>query len=91
VIDLPKTISSSTFERRFLSNTELLTTLVDIVFTLLKLSLKHPVENTRFLGDSTMALGQDGKLLTGYLEFLYRFTNDLLVDAAGIDIGCIPG
>lgn len=72
-------------------DTELLTALVDIVFALCHLRLKWPVENSRFLWDRSTALGQDGKLVSGYLELPYRFPNDLLVYAAGIDIRGIPG
>lgn len=70
---------------------ELLTALVDIVFALLHLRLKRPVENARFLWDRSTALSQDGKLVLGYLELFNRFPNDLLVYAAGIDVGGIPG
>ena len=72
-------------------DTELLTALVDIVFALLHLRLKQPAENARFFWDRSTALGQDGKLVPGYLELFYRFPNDLLVYAAGIDVGGIPG
>jgi len=64
--------------------------LVDIVFALLHLRLKWPVENARFLWDRSTAFGQDGKLVPD-LELFNRFPNDLLVYAAGIDVGGIPG
>jgi hypothetical protein len=70
---------------------ELLTPLVDIVLALLHLRLKWPVEDTWFLWNRSTALGQDGKLVPGYLELFYRFPNDLLIYAARIDVGCIPG
>jgi hypothetical protein len=72
-------------------DTEPLTALVDIVFALLHLRLKRPVENARFLWDRSTALSQDGKLVPGYLELFNRFSNDLFVYAAGIDVGGIPG
>ena len=70
--------------------TELPTALVDIFFALLHLRLKRPVENARFLWNRSTTLGQDGKLVPGYIELLDRFPDDLLVHAAGIDVGGIP-
>jgi hypothetical protein len=84
-------ISSSTFGTTLHIDTELLTALVDIVFALFHLRLKRPVENARFLWDRSKALGQNGKLVSGYLEPSDRFPNDLLVYAVGIDVGGIPG
>jgi hypothetical protein len=87
----PKFISSGAFRATLHIDTELLTALIDIVFALLHLRLKRPVENARFLWNCSIALGQDGKLVPGYLELSYRLPNDLLVYAAGIDVGGIPG
>ena len=70
---------------------DLLTALIDIVFALFHLRLKRPVEDARFLWDRSTALGQDGKLVPGYLELFNRFPNDFLVYAAGINVGSIPG
>ena len=70
---------------------EQLTPLVHIFSTLLHLCLKRPIKNARTLRHSTTALGQDGELMSGDLEFLDGFPDDLLISATGIDIGGIPG
>ena len=65
--------------------------MIDIVFALLHLHLKRPVENARFLWDRSTALGQEDKLVPGYLELFYRFPDNLLVYTTRIDVGGIPG
>lgn len=84
-------VSSSAFGMTLHIDTELLTALINIVFALCHLRLVHPVENARFVGDRSKALGQDGKLVSGYVELFDRFSNDLLVYSAGIYVGGIPG
>lgn len=65
--------------------------MIDIVLALLHLRLKRPIEDTRFIWDSSKTLGQEGHLVSGYPELFDRFPNDLLVYAVGVDIGNIPG
>lgn len=70
---------------------DLLTALIDIVFTLLHLRLKPPTEDTWFLGDRSAAFGQDGNFVPRYLKLFHSFSNNLFVYAARVHIGSIPG
>jgi hypothetical protein len=69
---------------------QLLTSFINMVFTLLHFSLKHPAENSWLVGNSPHNLGQKCDFFTGNFKLLDSFTYNSLVETTGIDIGCIP-
>ena len=70
---------------------ELLTALIDIIFALLHLRLKKPIEDTCLLWDRPITFGQDSNLMPGYFELSYCFPNDLFIHTARINVSGIPG
>jgi hypothetical protein len=65
--------------------------LVNIVLTLPDLTRIEETPDGRLLTHNTVTFCEDNEFVSRDIVFLDRLSDDLLADAIGVDVSCVPG